>query len=80
MTKIEARRTIREVMANTFDIDEDEVTEESGQKDIPTWTSMAHLRLITNLEQALSLRFTMKEAAMLTSYAEIEKAILAKKG
>ena len=80
MTKTEARRTIREVMANTFDVDEDDLNDSTGQKDLPAWTSMAHLRLITSLEQALGLRFTMKEASALTSYSEIEKAVLAKKG
>jgi acyl carrier protein len=67
-------------MASTFEVDEDELNDSTSQKDIATWTSMAHLRLITNLEQALSLRFTMKEAAALTSYAEIEKTVLSKQG
>ncbi|MEI6044649.1 MAG: acyl carrier protein [Chloroflexota bacterium] len=78
MTNSEIRRTIREVMAATFEIDPDEIDNQTRQQDIDSWTSLAHLRLITNLEQALNLRFTMKEATVLISYAEIEKTVLAK--
>jgi acyl carrier protein len=78
MTKAEARRKIKEVMSATFSIDAESIDENTTQKGIKKWSSLNHLRLVTNLEKELSLKFDMKDIDKLTSYSGIESLVLSK--
>jgi acyl carrier protein len=78
MTKTEARRKIKEVMSATFSLDADSIDENTTQKNTKKWSSLNHLRLVTNLEKELGLKFAMKEIEQLTSYNSIEEMVLSK--
>lgn len=69
---------VREVMADTFGVDPLEVSSASSAQTLAAWTSLAHLRLMANLEQAFGLRFTMDEMTVMTSVQAVETVLAAR--
>ena len=51
----------REAFRNSFGIDDQAVTLETGPAAVPGWDSMGHLTLATNLEQAFGISFDVDE-------------------
>jgi len=70
---------IREVVARTFDLDLSHVEPDASAQSLAAWTSLAHLRLISDLEGEFGLRFTMDEMTTMTSVAGIG-AVLSRHG
>ncbi len=70
---------VREIVATTFGIGPEQVSDETSAQTLATWTSLAHLRLVANLEHAFGIRFTMDEMTSMTSVQMIE-SILAARG
>ena len=70
-TDVESR--IREVMAEVLEVDPAAIVGGFGPDDAPAWDSLAHLRLVTALEEALGVRFTMKEVGEMGSYDAIRR-------
>lgn len=69
---------IREVVARTFGVDEQDVDAATTSQTLGAWTSLAHLRLLTNLQEAFGVRFTMAEMTNMTSVRAIEQTLSAK--
>jgi acyl carrier protein len=69
---------IREVMAEILDVNPAVINETFSQDSAPSWDSLAHLRLITALEEAFGIRFTMKEVGEMSRYATIRERIAAR--
>lgn len=55
------------------------LTEDSSSKDIPTWDSLASMRLMVALEESFGITFVAEEIAMLTS-VQATREILRDKG
>ena len=68
-------RRLREVVAGVLDVDPAALDDGFGRADSPRWDSLNHLRLISSLEQALSVRFTMAEVRSLERLGEIRRAV-----
>lgn len=66
---------VREIVAETFHVDPLDVTEDTSAQNLAAWTSLAHLRLLTNLQNAFGVRFTTNEMVMLMSVRAIESAL-----
>jgi acyl carrier protein len=69
---------VREVVANTFGLDAAEVDPHASNQTLAAWSSLAHLRLVANLEQAFGVRFSMTELTAMTSIPAIEQTLAAK--
>ena len=70
---------VREVVASTFGIDVTEVAPDASNQTLSSWSSLAHLRLVANLEHTFGVRFSMNELTSMYSVAAIEQ-VLASRG
>lgn len=66
------------ILADTFRIRQDEITEELTMADVDTWDSLTHMELVANLESGLGIEFDGDEIAEMTSIGAI-LALVAKK-
>jgi acyl carrier protein len=69
---------VREVVATTFDEDPQQISAEASNQTVASWTSLGHLRLMANLEQAFGVRFTMEEMTAMSSVQAIEDVLAAR--
>jgi acyl carrier protein len=63
--------TVREVMSETFGVDESDLPEDINQHDYSRWTSLAHLTLLVALEEKFGLSFATSEMTAMTSLPAI---------
>ena len=69
---------IKEVLAGVLDLDPARIPDSFMRHDAASWDSLNHLRLISSLEAALGLRFTMGEVRAMEGLAEIRRAVSAR--
>jgi acyl carrier protein len=62
---------LKEIISDNFDIDEDEINEETSSDIVEKWDSLNHLRLVTALEGEFGISLTMDEINNMTSYSKI---------
>lgn len=67
--KITARLT--EVFRDVFDDDGLVITDETTADDIEDWDSLEHISLISAVEKAFKMRFTMKEVSGMKNVGEM---------
>ena len=60
-----------EVIADTFDIDEEDIKPGLDNQTLANWDSLNHLRLVTALEQAFGVSLSMEEINSMHSYDKI---------
>ena len=65
-----------ETVSSILNIDQKAVTEETGHANTPSWDSLAHLRLILELEQNLGIRFKSQDIPELMSVSSLNKKLL----
>lgn len=80
---------LRQVFAKAFEMEEEEITDESSPETIVLWDSLRHLKMIMEIESAFHMKLTMKEIRSMATFARIrdvvasygqEDAAIAKKG
>jgi acyl carrier protein len=49
---------IRSIMAETFQVDPDAINEDTSPDNLDRWTSLRHVDLVLNLQQAFDIEFT----------------------
>ena len=59
------------LISDVLDRAPEEVTADMKRDDIPEWDSLAHLRIVTAVEEEFGLRLTMDQIAELKSIADI---------
>jgi acyl carrier protein len=67
---------LKEVIADIFDIEEDEISEEMTSDTFEKWDSLNHLRLVTALEGEFDISFTMDEINTMKSYPNIVELVM----
>lgn len=70
---------VRKIIAKTFRIREEDITDKTTMEEIDTWDSLTHMELIVNLESELNIEFDGDEIAEMISVGAIEKAIASKR-
>jgi acyl carrier protein len=75
MTSSEVDSRIREVMAGVLDVEADAIADGFRRDDASAWDSMNHLRLISALEEAFGIRFTMKEVGEMESFGDLRQRV-----
>jgi acyl carrier protein len=66
-----AQDRVREIAAGVFQVDVGSIDLAMGPDDIDRWDSLNHLRLITEFENAFSLRLTMQQIQQIHSLADL---------
>lgn len=71
---VEAR--VRELLAQVLDVPESAVGPGFSETDAPSWTSLNHLMLVSQLESEFGLFLTNEEIHRLTSYDRIVETVV----
>lgn len=66
---------VREILAQTFRVKLDDITEDTTIENIDTWDSLTHMELVANLEEGLGIEFDGDEIADMLSVKSIEKIV-----
>ena len=72
-------KKLKRIMSESLDVPQEELNAESSMDNIGTWTSLAHLDILVNIEEEFDVSFDPEEYLQMTSYIKI-KQILEKKG
>ncbi len=78
-TALDMEIRLREILADVLDVDP-QIPDDFSRDDESGWDSMAHLRLITAIEQAFEIKFTMKEIEEIRSYGDLRDRVAAHHG
>lgn len=68
---------LRHLMAEIFEISAASIDEKTNQENLAEWTSLAHLRLITELESTFGVRVSMEQALGLTTFPALLEVVTA---
>jgi len=66
---------LREIMAEVLELDPLQIDDSFARDGVPSWDSLGHLRLITALEEAFGIRFTMKEVGELDRFSKLHERL-----
>jgi acyl carrier protein len=72
---LDAERRIKEVMAEVLEVDPRTIGEGFHRDDAPAWDSMNHLRMVSALEEAFGIRFTMREVGEMERFETIRRLV-----
>ena len=75
MSSSEVDNQVREVMAGVLDVEAGDIDDAFRRDDASAWDSMNHLRLISALEEAFGIRFTMKEVGEMESFGDVRQRV-----
>ena len=75
MSSSEVDSQVRAVMAGVLDVDAGDIGDGFRRDDASAWDSMNHLRLISALEEAFGIRFTMKEVGEMESFGDVRQRV-----
>ena len=67
----DTRTKIEAIFREVFDDDQLQLSDSLSSETVPTWDSLAHIRLVSALEDELSLTFTLEDIEAMTSVAKI---------
>jgi acyl carrier protein len=70
--------TMLDIMRETFDDDDLEITRESTAQDVEGWDSLSHIELIVALEHAFGVQFRTGEIAGLRTVGELADLLTAR--
>jgi acyl carrier protein len=71
MSSSEVDSRVKDVMAGVFDVPAGTIGNGFRRDDASAWDSMNHLRLVSALEEAFGIRFTMKEVGAMESFDDV---------
>lgn len=69
---------LREVVAKSFGIPVDSVTDSLSRDNLEAWTSLNHLLLVTDVEEQMGIRLTSDEVLRIHSYKDLREIVSAK--
>lgn len=72
---MEVLEKIIEIVATTCDIEKSEVTENSTVGDFPSWDSVGHLNILSQVEEAFDISFEPEEMMEMEDVKDIEEAV-----
>ena len=71
MDREKIRAKLTKVFQDVFDDDSIELTDTTTADDIEDWDSLEHITLISAVEKAFKMRFTMKEVSGMKNVGEM---------
>jgi acyl carrier protein len=66
---------IREVIGGILEVDPAAIGEGFLRDSTPSWDSLNHLRLVSALEEAFGIRFTMREVGEMDGFDAIRRKV-----
>jgi acyl carrier protein len=69
---------LREIVAGILGVDVGDVTAESGPGTADTWDSLAHLTIVTAVEEFFGVQFAMEEIGRIDTFRALEQALQAR--
>jgi len=66
---------LRKTFAKVFEMEEEEITEESSPETVVLWDSLRHLKMVMEIESAFHIKLTMKEIRSMATYARIREVV-----
>ena len=76
MTREEVFEKLTEVFRDVFDDEEITLSEETTADDIEDWDSLMHITLISEVEDAFNVHFSMKDVTGMHNVGEMVSIIL----
>jgi acyl carrier protein len=67
--------TPEDVLANVLAVARSEIHEDTSNRTVAEWDSLAHVTLILELERIYSVSFSMEDALTLTDLASIKRVL-----
>lgn len=71
-------KQVKEVFADLFEMDEEEVHNTDTMEDIDDWDSLMHIQLMLALEKEFSIKFSTQQIMEMKSVANIIQIISSK--
>jgi acyl carrier protein len=71
---------LTDILVDNFDDDEIVATPELTAADVSGWDSLAHVRLMLQVEREFGIKFTATEISSFKSVGDLARAIAAKTG
>lgn len=62
-------------MAVIFEVDPEAIGDGFRRDAAAAWDSMNHLRMISALEEAFGIRFTMREVGEMASFGDVQRKV-----
>jgi acyl carrier protein len=78
ISKEQALEDLKTVIRDVFDDDSLAVNETLQREDVATWDSLGHIRLVSAIEDAFGVSFTIEEIESMTGVQRILDILLAK--
>jgi len=69
-------RKVKLVIGTLFDMDQDEIRDDSGPESIALWDSLNHLRMITELEKVFQVRFSIRAIRSMVTVRKIKDVLM----
>lgn len=66
---------LKQIMANIFEVGEDEITDDSSIDNIENWDSLKHINLIIAIEEQFGISIDEDEMLEMTSFTEIKRIL-----
>lgn len=70
--------TLREIMADVFDVDDLKIDEKTTAEDIEEWDSLSNIRLMLAVERRFRIKFKTSEIEALRNIGDLVEIIAAK--
>jgi len=67
---------LKTILGTVFDLQAEEIEDETSPENVGLWDSLNHLRLITEIEKVFRIRLSMKEVRSMVSYAKIREIVV----
>lgn len=71
MNRAEILQKVNEIFRDVFDDDSLVIVESTTAEDIEDWDSLTHITLISEIEEAFSMRFSMKDVLGMKNVGEM---------
>jgi acyl carrier protein len=69
---------LRAIMADIFTIDVSRIGEDASMKSIEQWDSLAHINLISALEEEFGVEFEIHEIELMTDFVQVMETLSGK--
>ncbi len=71
---------VRDIMAETFGIDETDLPDNPSQATFARWSSLLHMVLLVAIEEQFNVSLSMDEMTSMTSFERIVEVLQSKEG
>lgn len=71
MSTVTIRESLKQLMADLFQCDEAEITDETGPGDIPGWDSLGHVSLMSEIHKQFGTHVPVEDALEVESFNDL---------